>query len=191
MSKGSLDKDSRNFAIARGNTIYKSKKPCPRGHVGYRRTYNFSCEQCNKERDRRRWADGSAQKAARKRYLKRYKERPQFYVFDRAQGRARRKGIEFNITVEDVDTIWPYENVCPILGLELIPNIGNTAPADNSPSLDRIDPNRGYVKGNIAIISYRANMIKSVAFGPEELRKVANWLEEVMTPEETPKPSSK
>jgi len=51
--------------------------------------------------------------------------------------------------------------MCPILGIPLIPGIGAQSP--NSPSLDRIIPSLGYVKGNIAVISYRANAMKNDA----------------------------
>ena len=44
-----------------------------------------------------------------------------------------------------------------------------------SPSLDRIDPNKGYVKGNVQVISRLANIMKSNA-SPEELRAFANWV---------------
>jgi hypothetical protein len=45
----------------------------------------------------------------------------------------------------------------------------------SSYSLDRIDSDKGYVKGNVQVISYRANMLKSNA-SIEELEKVLNWM---------------
>ena len=56
---------------------------------------------------------------------------------------------------------------CPVLGIKLnlkIPNRGDRG--DNlrnydSPSLDKIIPSLGYAKGNIWVISYRANTIKN------------------------------
>jgi hypothetical protein len=51
--------------------------------------------------------------------------------------------------------------------------------SDGSPSLDRIDPKKGYVKGNVAVISYKANRIKQDAT-PEELEAVASWLRSVL-----------
>jgi hypothetical protein len=52
-------------------------------------------------------------------------------------------------------------------------NGGKAVP--NSPSIDRIDPERGYVKGNIKIISFRANQIKSDA-SHQELKLVAAYV---------------
>jgi hypothetical protein len=41
-----------------------------------------------------------------------------------------------------------------------------------SPSLDRIDNNKGYIKGNVEVISWKANIMKSNA-SPEELVEFA------------------
>jgi hypothetical protein len=56
-----------------------------------------------------------------------------------------------------------------ILGIPLV--MGDKYAHDNSPSLDRIIPELGYVKGNIMVISHKANTIKSNA-NIEELEKV-------------------
>lgn len=73
--------------------------------------------------------------------------------------RAKQKGIDFNLNIEDIPEI-PL--VCPILGIS-IESSKVFGPLDSSPSLDRINPKKGYVKGNIRIISNRANRIKSDA----------------------------
>jgi len=74
-----------------------------------------------------------------------------------AKERAKRKGIEFNITENDIE----LPKKCPILEIPIIPGIGTQSP--NSPSIDRIDSSKGYVKGNVAIISYKANAMKNGA----------------------------
>ena len=47
---------------------------------------------------------------------------------------------------------------------------------DNSPSIDRLIPELGYIKGNVNVISLRANIIKNNAT-KDELIKIANWME--------------
>lgn len=49
----------------------------------------------------------------------------------------------------------------------------------NSPALDRINPKKGYVKGNVAYISSRANRIKYDA-DPKELRLIADWVDKAV-----------
>lgn len=91
-------------------------------------------------------------------------------LFLTAKNRAKFEGIPFDITIEDI--IVP--EFCPALGLELMMN--RCKPGDNSPSLDRLNPSKGYVRGNVAVISFKANTIKSNA-NLDELRKVFLWLE--------------
>lgn len=86
-----------------------------------------------------------------------------------ARGRARKHNTPFNLGIEDI-IIPPF---CPILG---IPLERRGVLTDNSPSLDKLIPELGYVKGNVRVISQRANRIKSDA-NVAELRAVADWLE--------------
>ncbi len=74
-----------------------------------------------------------------------------------ARRRAKIKGLEFSITVDDIF----IPEKCPILGIPL--KQGNGKPEDGSPSLDRIDPAKGYTKENVWVISYKANRIKNNA----------------------------
>ena len=62
---------------------------------------------------------------------------------------------------------------CPLLGIEITKNIVGQ-PTHNSPSLDRIDNRLGYVKGNVWVISHRANTLKSNASLEELERLVSN-----------------
>jgi hypothetical protein len=87
-----------------------------------------------------------------------------------AQSRSRKLGLPFNITIENIT----IENIvipefCPILGIKL--NVGSGKVSDASPSLDKVIPGLGYVRGNIQVISNRANRIKTDAT-LNELKKV-------------------
>ena len=89
----------------------------------------------------------------------------------RAKVRAKNKSIEFSIEPSDIT----IPDVCPILGIELFCTSGRSGAFRNSPSLDKIDPNRGYTKDNIWVISQMANTMKSNA-SIEDLKKFAEWI---------------
>ena len=74
-----------------------------------------------------------------------------------ASKRCKKSGLEFNIEPQDIPNI---PDICPILNIKIEKN-KNAGPLDSSPSLDRIDSTKGYIKGNIRVISNRANRIKS------------------------------
>jgi len=71
-----------------------------------------------------------------------------------AKARAEEAGLPFDI--EPSDIVLPER--CPVLGLELKVGGGRNCPT--SPSLDKIVPALGYVKGNVRVISWRANELK-------------------------------
>ena len=80
-------------------------------------------------------------------------------MWSRAKYRAKQKGLEFTIEQEDVK----IPDVCPLLGIPLVCHRGKGSQQGNSPSLDRIDPTKGYIKGNVWVISNRANTLKNDA----------------------------
>lgn len=92
-------------------------------------------------------------------------------LLNSARSRAKKKGIEFTITCADFVAI----THCPILKVLLDFSVEGKNAKYNSPSIDRIDPSKGYVPGNVWIISYRANRIKSDAT-IEELEMILNSL---------------
>lgn len=87
-----------------------------------------------------------------------------------AKARAKATGVPFTISVHDI--VIPTH--CPILGIPLFQSTGSKGGGQNSPSLDKIEPERGYVPGNIIVISNRANRLKSDA-SIEELRAIASF----------------
>jgi hypothetical protein len=89
----------------------------------------------------------------------------------RAKQRAKDRGVEFGISLEDI-TIPTH---CPILGIELQMHKGRSGGQPNSPALDRVDNSKGYVKGNVMVVSHLANMMKSSAT-TEQLVLFAEWI---------------
>ena len=83
---------------------------------------------------------------------------PEKWMLSSAKARAKEKGWDFNL--DESDIIIP--EYCPILEIKLLPG-GVGKQTFNSPSLDRIDSTKGYVKGNVRVISLRANMMKNDA----------------------------
>lgn len=110
--------------------------------------------------------------AQRNRHLAWSNRNPERRLLYSAVSRARALGLECNITREDI--IIP--DFCPILGILLIRGSGKNGCLESSPSVDRIDIRKGYVKGNIAIISRRANRLKG-DMTPEIIRKIILCLE--------------
>lgn len=90
--------------------------------------------------------------------------RRRMYYMAKASNRTR--GVPFDLSsYEDI----PYTEICPVFGWKL--EIGGGL---NSPSLDRIIPELGYVKGNIVVVSLLANQIKSNAT-PDQIMAVAKF----------------
>ena len=98
--------------------------------------------------------------------------RPEYkQIINRLKCSAKKRGIEFDLTTEDLDYIGiPIS--CPIMGIPLKWNKGK--PRDNSYSFDRIDSSRGYVRDNIQIISMKANRAKN-DLTSEELKKFSQY----------------
>lgn len=87
----------------------------------------------------------------------RRKKDPRRVMYDGAKHRAKVFGLSFTITIEDIFV----PTHCPILGIPL--KFGDGHNKYDSPTLDRIHPSLGYIPGNIAVISYKANRLKSDA----------------------------
>lgn len=75
------------------------------------------------------------------------------YLYKQLKNRANRNNIEFNIDPEDIH----IPTKCKYLDIELNWEDGK----DHLPSIDRIDNSKGYIKGNIQVISYKANRAKA------------------------------
>ena len=90
-------------------------------------------------------------------------------MWNTARLRAKRYGREFTITKND----FTIPARCPILGMLLGPNGRHNS--WSMPSLDRIDNSKGYVPGNVAVISWRANSLKS-NLTLEEAERLINYM---------------
>lgn len=125
-----------------------------------------------------------------RRYRQLKENEPWVIAFRAIRQRAKNNNIEFDLDADYIKSIW--NNTCPILGIPLYPAVyksgGNrkdykAKPETNSPTIDKIDPLKGYVKGNVCVMSYRANMIKNCGT-LEEHKKIVDFLSRMTQPKE-------
>jgi hypothetical protein len=89
----------------------------------------------------------------------------------KAKKRAEDNDLPFDIDVEHLIDIYPADRLCPVFGTPLVWGQSRS----DAPTLDRREPSKGYVKGNVAFISHRANRIKSDA-SKEDLERILAYL---------------
>ena len=102
--------------------------------------------------------------------LRQYHQRkPELKMLYSARESAKRQGIPFDLTEEDI----VIPDICPVLGLSIQKSSGSRT--YGSPSLDRLVPELGYVKGNVQVISWRANKLKGEGTAAEH-QLIARWM---------------
>ena len=94
------------------------------------------------------------------------------YMNRTVRARAKKKNLPYDIDEDYLKSIWPEDNKCPALGLEF--SRTGEGLKSTSLSLDRLVPELGYVKGNLAIVSMLANQIMSNAT-PDQVIAVGNF----------------
>lgn len=142
----------------------------------YQRHRNW-CVDCQREYNYRRIASQRQHfnEINSKNYHKRKDRNPKLswakHCIRTTRERAITKGHDHNLDWEFMYSILP--DTCPALDIPIMYTNGKTA--DNSPSVDRYDNNKGYTKDNVVVISYKANSMKSNAT-TEEVERLANWM---------------
>lgn len=103
---------------------------------------------------------------------KHYEACPESRILSNIKMRCRKNGIPFDLVIDDIRP----PSHCPVLGIELRRNHkgSKVGPSSNSPAVDRIEPTKGYVRGNVLVVSHLANCIKQNAT-PDQIRKVADF----------------
>lgn len=188
---------NRQESILKGEKTYDGS-PCKNCNNTKKFVSNYGCVACSKtnmtKRNKAYWERVKEQgktkihsergKQARKDYYDRNKQllKEQLHIKKKELGsfyvkkllisiksKCKKKNIPFDITSDDI----MIPDRCPVLDIELQFNEG-LGSNDSSPSIDRIIPSLGYVKGNVLVVSRRANKIKNDA-NSQELLKVYNF----------------
>ena len=103
-------------------------------------------------------------------------EQLEYTLWNGARYRAKKEGLPFDLSPLDLKDLG-IPDVCPVLGIPLNKSPGDGKRNDNSPSLDKFIPSLGYVKGNVHVISWKANRLKNDGT-PEEWQKIAEWCQQ-------------
>lgn len=166
-------------------------QPCSNFSV---RSYNPDvlqswCKSCHREASREHYAQdiqdaqadaeheaqaGRLMARVSKDYRRLWRSKAAAWV-SQVRKRARDGNAPFSLTADDVMDLWQNAETCPILGIPLFSGRDGVS-CPNSPSIDRLKPELGYVLGNVAVISQLANTIKSVGTA-EQHRAIADWMD--------------
>jgi hypothetical protein len=159
-------KQCRNCKIKKSQDCYQTWVH-PKNNKKYTR---HTCRNCINLRTQKRKTPAQLRGQAERE--KKRRENPAYRMYHGAKQRAKNKNIPFDIDQDYIQKIIPSH--CPVLGIPLLN--GSGCFHDNSLSLDKIIPSKGYVKGNVCVISDRANRLKRDAT-LDELKKLVYYLE--------------
>ena len=132
--------------------------------------YNYYCKMCNNKHAAK--YKNSHPDKVRESSIKWRENNIEDVMLRTSKQRATKNHLPFNIDISDI--IIP--EYCPYLKIKLDVKKG-TGRKDSAPSLDRIVPELGYVKGNVAVISDKANRMKSDATNLELIEFAKSILE--------------
>lgn len=183
---------TRALARSSGHTKYFTGAACHKGHVTYRYTASGTCADCahvrfkangqkapdpvKRKQTLKAWNASEKARAAKQRWKEQNPKNAWVsYALGGAKERAAKAGLPFELDKDYVSAIIP--DVCPVFGTPFL-FIGGKRLRPDSPTIDRLEPSKGYVRGNIAVISAKANAIKSNATA-DEIQRVAEWLRSV------------
>lgn len=145
------------------------------------------CRNCHRDNDKTRysenpeyfatknkaWTDANRQQRTESSAAWR-KANPKQTMILRARKRAKLQGLDCTLSAGDFEV----PDLCPVLGIPLRYNWGVRGQTGNSPSLDRIDNSKGYISGNVQVISAQANKMKNNA-DVATLQSFARWVKDV------------
>lgn len=152
---------SRKQAKLLNERYYFTGKKCPKNHISKRYTHNGVCYDCVMESNKKWYDNNKLDIEWRKKRL-----------FNHLKNRAMIKNIPFDLEYSDIE----WNDICPVFGCKLQYDSTETAKNDSA-SIDKIFPELGYVKGNVRVISHRANWLKQDAT-IEQLENIIRYMKE-------------
>lgn len=169
---------SKKEALEKNLIFYFTGKPCKYGHISERLVKGGSCRTCknlnseshrnkNREEYNRYCREKKREKYSKEKRRETYIKNNAKELFYAAKHRAKVKNINFTIDLEDV--IIP--TVCPVFGIPF--DYKNKL---HAPTLDRIVNELGYIKGNVKVISSKANRLKNNGT-IEEFKQIIKYMQ--------------
>lgn len=168
---------TKKEAIEKGLIYYYTGKPCKHGHLSERMVKGGSCRTCKnlaseKNRNENREIYNKYCREKKKQSYTTEKRRDTYIknvskeIYYAAKQRAKVKGLSFTIAIDDV--IIP--EMCPVFGIPL-----DRRNRLHAPTLDRVVNDLGYIKGNVKVISAKANRLKNNGT-IEEFQQIINYI---------------
>jgi len=174
-----MDIKTKKEAIKENSIFYFTGKSCKYGHISERLVKGGYCRQCriesgkkyrkeNREEYNRYCREKKKESYSTEKRRKSYQTNIKKEMFYAAKQRARIKNTSFTITLNDV--IIPSH--CPVFGIPL-----DSRDRLHAPTLDRIINDLGYVKGNVQVISSKANRLKNNGT-IEEFKQIIRYMQD-------------
>lgn len=93
-------------------------------------------------------------------YLNNRRKDPAFRIWMSSRSGSTSQKREHSLTIEDIRSL--MVSVCPYFGIKLSYQMNSHGKIPfNAATIDRIDSTKGYIPGNVRIISWGANRLKS------------------------------
>ena len=104
---------------------------------------------------------------------------PRFFTgaYSKLKNKALIKKLDFDLDPQYLKEIYPKDGKCPALGL-VFKRGDHTGSLQESPTLDRVVPSKGYTKGNVHWVSRVANSVMSDAT-PDQVIQVGQYFKKI------------
>jgi hypothetical protein len=175
--------------MALGLQHYFNGKPCPHGHIDRRYTLNGRCMECSRASSSKFTKDNPEKNRARvlkyriadpdkfrARYQANRKRADPFQrMVNQKRATCKHLGVPFDLDAEYLKGLMPDDGLCPIFRTRMI-LYTEDGPTDERLSIDRKDPSLGYLKGNVQLLSFRANRAKNDITDPVIFDRLASFM---------------